>query len=274
MEGIIVIAAGTECYNVNCDPVVAGGFTYDDEELATALNGPVSQLIRDDKGRQDIEDLLLTVVDTEFKADALEEMLIEERVPEDWRVGEAVAEAYLTDHRRCIFPWPTGRDQKDPNASMPGTDLVGFQETEHEQLPIRFAFGEVKTSGDGNYPPSVMYGRHGLKQQLEDLRDSKATRRALVLYLGHHAMNAPWGSEYRTATSRYLANAADVSLFGVMIRDVNPDERDLRARAQGLANGCPTTTSIELIAIYLPSDSIDGIGHRVHLARGGENACN
>jgi hypothetical protein len=264
-------AVGTECYRANCRPVVARGLAYGDEELTAALDGRVSALMRDDEGKQDVEGLLLTVVDTEFKTRALKEMLAETGVPEDWRVGEALAEAYLTDHRRCAFPWPTGRDQKDRSASMPGTDLVGFQATDNAELPVRFAFGEVKTSSDANHPPSVMFGRHGLKQQLEDLRDSRPKRSALVLYLGHRALNAPWRAQYRAATARYLTDPADVSLFGVMVRDVAPDERDLRARARGLADGCSAATSIELIAIYLPLGSLQGIGHRVRLARGGRS---
>jgi hypothetical protein len=80
-----------------------------------------------------------------------------QKVPEEWRVGEALAEAYLVAHRTCKFPWPDGRDARKAGSSLPGADLVGFQQ--HGGTD-RFAFGEVKTSGEIRYPPGAMYVFH------------------------------------------------------------------------------------------------------------------
>jgi hypothetical protein len=37
-----------------------------------------------------------------------------------------------------------------------------------------------------------MDGRHGLRKQLEELRDSTVAKDSLVKYLGHHANGTEW----------------------------------------------------------------------------------
>ena len=270
----MTIASGTEVYNADEPPVRARGLAFDADELAAALDGPVAAIIRDDSGVDEVEDLLLGVGATEFDPEAVKAVFCADHEPEDWRVGEALAEAFLAEHRGCMFPWPVSRDEKDPNASMPGTDLVGFRETGEESRPTRFAFGEVKTSEQQEYPPSLMYGRHGLKSQLEDLRDREPVRQALVIYLAHRAVGRDWGGDYRAAFGRYIQDAADVAVFGLMIRDVEPNERDLQARARNLANGLPDAMVVELYAFYLPSGSISGLGQQIRLSEEGDHASN
>lgn len=125
----------------------------------------------------------------------------------------------------------------------------------------------MKTSGEEKWPPAVMEGRHSLKGQMEDLRDSTAVKDSLVKYLGHHANHADWFPRYQSAATRYLANPADVALFGVLVRDVAAKPEDLVSRAAGLAGGCPAETSIELRAVYLPKDSINSLAERAVKAR-------
>ena len=95
-----------------------------------------------------------------------------------------------------------------------------------------------------------MHGRTGLKKQLEDLRDSDAIRDDLV---------------------RYLGNPSDVQFYGVLVRDVEPHQDDLRARARvdDLGAECPEGTSIELLAPYLPRGSLEGIGEEMVSRRAG-----
>lgn len=57
-------------------------------------------------------ELLGSVVSTEFEQEGLRQALIDETVPDNWRVGEAIAEAFVADIGNCVFPWPTGRDLK------------------------------------------------------------------------------------------------------------------------------------------------------------------
>jgi hypothetical protein len=224
----------------------------------------VSASVFDDIGNENIKNLLQSVTDTDFKKENLEALLRNETTVEDWRVGEALAEQYLSDSKNCHFPWPDGRDERKRGSSLPGADLVGFQD---ENEKARFAFGEVKTSAERKYPPGVMHGRHGLKQQLEDLRDCKKIRDALVKYLGHRAAGSSWCGRYKNAAKHYLQNSTDVRVFGILVRDVTPHTDDLHARAEKLAVDCPVAMRIELIAIYLPPGSISTLSATVIASR-------
>lgn len=261
------VPAGTECYNVDAAPLVARGIQYSPTELTSALKGRVSAILRDDVATAQLEDVLLGLATTSFQVETLRSLL--SFAPNDlpsWRVGEALAEAYLTDHRACNFPWPMGRDLRNPSASPAGTDLVGFH---HPSEDVRFAFCEVKTSEEEKWPPGVLTGRHGLSEQLSQLRDSTRVKNYLVRYLGLRAANADWRPTFQAAAARFLVDVKDVSLFGILIRDVQPKPADLLSRAHTLANNCPPTTRIELRAIYLPTSSIQTLPHAATEALGG-----
>jgi len=52
---------------------------------------------------------------------------------------------------------------------------------------------------------------------------------------------------------QYLASAGkELLLVGVLLRDTQPDERDVKSRATALADKLPAPTRIEIIAWYLP----------------------
>lgn len=247
------IAKGNEVYACDCDPVIARGISLTDKEVQSALTQRLPEILDDQLGQQRLDTLLSGLSTTSFQDNRIKQILSVKREVEDWRVGEAIAEAYLVDHRACTFPWPSGRDLKNPDSSPAGADLVGFEKRDKR---TRFAFGEVKTSQEQKWPPSAMKGRHGLSKQLESLRDSSDVKDHLVRYLGHRAPNTNWVSEYKDAAKAYLQDHADVALHGIMIRDVAPKETDLRSRGTALAKKRPTATSIELRAIYLPADSV------------------
>lgn len=244
-------------YNVDSDPIVARGLVYTESQLDEAISGPVKDLLLDTSGTAELSDMLSALASTDFEQAKIRQLLQVEPEPEDWLVGEALAEAYVSDNDSCVFPWPTSRDLKNPEASPAGADLTGFQKVDDGNNPYRFAFGEVKTSSDENYPPNVMYGRTGLKNQIEGLRDSYSTKQSLILYLGHHAINASWRGMFESAMKRYLGSEyTDIAIFGFLIRDVSPNESDLSYRASSLANDCPVSTNIALYALYLPTNAI------------------
>jgi hypothetical protein len=270
----MTMSAGSEVYNADIAPVTARGAAYTGAELDAALSGSVSGILWDDAGTADLEAILTSVTTTDFSNQSLSRVLSNRAMPENWRVGEALAEAFLTEHRACEFPWPSGRDLKNPNASPAGTDLVGLQNTNAAENTYRFAFGEVKTSEQEKWPPGVMDGRHGMKKQLEDLRDSTDVKDSLVRYLGHHANGTDWFIHYRSAAARYLSDPSDVSLFGILVRDVEPRREDLAHRAGDLAAGCPAATTIELRAMYLPRGSINSLVQRAIKGRGGGHGQN
>jgi len=264
-----MMPVGAKCYSFGTAPCTGTGRAWRAEELDAAISGQVSALVFDDQGKADIEALLAGVAETDFEQDQLAHALADPDDVEDWRVGEAIAEAYLTEHRGCLFPWPDGRDERKSGSSLPGADLVGMNADERGD---RFVFGEVKTSAEAKYPPGAVYGRTGLKRQLEDLRNKAGIRNDLFMYLGHRAKSAPWLNRFKAASRRYLQNTSDIQLFGVLVRDVEPHEDDVRARVVKLGNGCPVGTQIELLALYLPARSIASLASQAFAARLGGGA--
>lgn len=251
-------------YELGSPPVTGAGIGFSEEHIDSELAGSVATLVFDDAGARDLGGLLDGLADTDFSRENLAALLADHSEPEDWRVGEAVAECYLIDCRGCFFPWPDGRDERKQGSSLPGADLVGFQLSEGID---RFAFGEVKTSSEAATPPNVMYGRHGLKQQLEDLRDSQDLRNGLVRYIAHRAHNASWRDRFQRVCSSYLRNTRDVCLFGVLVRDTPPHQDDLRARVTALGSECPAGMAIELTALHLPLGNISRLSARVVASR-------
>ncbi|HEY6873290.1 MAG TPA: hypothetical protein VI298_11240 [Geobacteraceae bacterium] len=250
----MTITAGNTFYEIGAPPVTGVGVSWSPADLDAALIGGVADVVFDTDGKADASKLLMGLADTEFDQNAVRRLLETKTAPEEWRIGEALAEAYLTHQRQCEFPWPDSRDERKAGSSLPGADLVGFH---GDGGSDRFAFGEVKTSTEAKYPPGAMHGRMGLKQQLEDLRDNQSIRDQLVKYLCRRAsLNPPWRAKYERACKRYLTDSTDVRVFGVMVRDVPPHEDDLRVRVTKLAEGCPVSMQMELIAIYLPPASI------------------
>ena len=263
----MTVGEGEVVYELDDGPCSGAGVRWSNDELTSALKGQVAAVLFDDEGRANIEEILAASAETGFARDELRRVLEGPDEIEDWKVGEAIAETYLTEHRSCSFPWPDGRDERKRGSSLPGADLVGFGIDDDGDC---LAFGEVKTSGDRRYPPGTMYGRTGLKQQLEDLRDDETIRDDLLRYLGHRAESAPWRAQFACAVGRYLRNKSDVQLYGFLVRDVDPHQDDLRARVSGLADGCPEETRIELLALYLPHESLEGIGATTISMRAGE----
>ncbi|NQE05824.1 hypothetical protein C5S32_08130 [ANME-1 cluster archaeon GoMg1] len=254
------VAAGTVEYTLGVAPVSGHGFSWNTNELDAALTCPVSEVVFDDSGKADISKMLYGLVETDFEKDQIERILTDTNSPEDWRVGEALAETYMVHQRNCYFPWPDGRDERKTGSSLPGADLVGFQKEGDEDF---FAFGEVKTSAEHKYPPGAVYGRTGLKKQIEDLRDSENIRDDLVKYLAYRAVTAQWKDRYENAAKKYMQDNTSVRIFGFLVRDVSPNHDDLRVRVNKLSNGVPASMNIELLAIYLPPDSVGQLSNKV-----------
>ena len=260
------IATGTIEYTLEASPVSGCGVSWSIDELDAALSGPVLKVVFDDSGKADISALLSGLTETDFEKSQVERILADNKPPEDWRVGEALAESYLVHQRDCFFPWPDGRDERKTGSSLPGADLVGFKNDDGEDY---FAFGEVKTSAENTYPPGTMYGRTGLKQQLEDLKDSTAIKDDLVKYLGYRASVAAWKSQYQGAAKKYIKSKTNVRVFGFLVRDVEPHQDDLRARVNRLAKDAHADMKIELLAVYLPAGSISTLSSKVTTYRKG-----
>lgn len=262
-----MLPAGTVSYTLGSRPVCGTGLLWSQEEMEAAVTGPIAATVYDDAGTQTLAELLNSLPETGFTATNIKTTLSQSDPVENWRVGEALAETYLVDHRSCHFPWPDGRDIRKSGSSLPGADLVGFHEDGGHH---RFAFGEVKTSSEKVYPPGACYGVTGLKQQLEDLRDDQGIRDDLVKYLGHRAaIGAAWKARFINAAEHYFADRSDIRVFGFLVRDVPAHEDDVRVRVTTLTKGCPAQMAIEMLAIYLPDKSIEKLGAMVAKSRGG-----
>lgn len=151
----VAVDTGNVVYNLGRPPCSGVGLAWSDEELNTALDGRVASVLFDDEGKNNIGNIFAGLAETGFVQDGLQRLLANPDQVENWRVGEAIAEAYLTDHRSCYFPWPDGRNRKKRGASLPGADLVGFGADDGGDC---FTFGEVKTSSEQAYPPGIIYG--------------------------------------------------------------------------------------------------------------------
>ena len=253
-----MLPAGTVAYTLGSPPVVGTGVAWSEQETELAVTGPVASVVYDEAGMQSLSVLLNGLPETGFTSANVQATLSHTAPVENWRVGESLAESFLVHHRECHFPWPDGRDIRKSGSSLPGADLVGFQQDGGHH---RFAFGEVKTSSEKRYPPGACYGVTGFKQQLEDLRDDVGIRDDLVKYLGHRAANgAAWKEQFMHAAGRYFVDKSDIRVFGLLVRDVPPHGDDVRARVTSLGNECPALMTIELLAIYLPDNSIAKLG--------------
>ncbi|MCR4442854.1 MAG: hypothetical protein QHH10_11100 [Peptococcaceae bacterium] len=237
---------GNLAYNVGCVPVEAYGLLIPSNEAMSALSKRVAERLRDTDGKSAVAAPIAGLQLTKFQQANLERILKETNVPE-WRIGEALAECYLEDNYDCLFPWQSGRDMRNPNASLSGADLVGFQGKSGQ---ARFAFGEVKTSEDKRTPPKVMSGRNGMVCQLETLCDDLTRINTLVRYLGIRHIGQPWSEMYKTAFIAYLNNTSDIVLLGVLVRTTTADAADLQKRVKNLAAKNPKRAV--LLALYIP----------------------
>ena len=256
------VAAGRSVYELGQPPCSAKGITWTEAELDAGLAGHVAALVFDYEVQAMMAELVSPTSETEFPADAAQNFCCNPERIENSQVGEAIAQAYLSDHYQCTFPWPMSRDQRKIGSSLPGADLVGFVTDPRSGRKV-MAFGEVKTSAQHRHPPSVIYGDKGLTSQLADLRDRCYIRDPLVMYLLARAANASWKAQFIEAWRNYINDRSNVRIYGVLIRDVNPDHADLSACAETLAAGCPENTAIMLLAIYLPSGRIATLNARI-----------
>lgn len=223
----------------------------DGDELTAFIQGAVAARLHDTESNEELHGHLRGLSLTGMGQETLEAVLAAE-VPEtrDWAAGEALAEAVLEAHHDIELPWNNERDKRNPFASLPGADIVGFQ---RDGDSYRLALGEVKCSSEANWPPQVMYGRSGMIHQLENLANDLGTVYQLLRWLLPRVKGTSYQAAFNTACTRYLnSGRRDLALFGILVRDQMPQDADLRARGQNLADKLAAPTRCCLIALYLP----------------------
>ncbi|ECF1840982.1 hypothetical protein [Pseudomonas aeruginosa] len=215
------------------------------------LQGAVAARLNDAEGHAEFTEHLRGLSLTGMGQEALEEVLAAE-VPEarDWAVGEALAEAVLEAQHDVVLPWNTERDKRNPFASLPGADIVGFQRDGDSH---RLALGEVKCSSEAQSPPQVMSGRSGMTHQLDTLASNLATLCQLLKWLLPRVKGTEHETAFNNACTRYFNSAhRDLVLFGVLIRDQAVRETDIQARGRTLAGRLQAPSCCRLLALYLP----------------------
>ena len=169
----------------------------------------------------------------------------------NFRIGELVAEKIVESRYNVKFTYNSDRDLKNPNSNNTGADLVGF--IEMEDGAVNFLFGEVKTSEEQSAPPSVMYGPTGMIDQLAELSTRPDKLNYLVRWL-FFKCNSDQDSlvrEYiREAMQNYVKDRNNVQLIGVLVRDTNPDELDLKNRYKDLKKKIDGQQNVQLLAVY------------------------
>lgn len=228
-----------------------GGLVCDEESLRAFVEGAVIPRLRDSEAEfeEDLRGLATADVDSEF----LQALLSATRPTLAWEIGEALAEVFLANDAvvAAKWPWNTARDRRTPGASLPGADLVGFGTVDGETLLL---IGEVKTSSQQEAPPNVMYGRHGMIDQLIEAGTALTIQRSLLEWLHARCLEGEARKLYVNAARGYLSSAGKrVLLSGVLVRDTGPDQRDLEGRAVQLSSEFGEPTVINLTALYLPA---------------------
>lgn len=171
-----------------------------------------------------------------------------------WRIGEAITEVFLEKNMQCRFHWNELRDARNPRGNKTGADLVGFIEIEDQVL---FLFGEVKTSSEtSTRPPQVMTYKEGIENQLKDLHNNRSKRMTLISYLQSKTGIDGTGvfkADFDAALKNYYAtDNLPYKLFGVLVRDVDVDEQDLKKSYERLKTAIPAPIGLRLMALYMP----------------------
>lgn len=229
-----------------------GDYALEGAALSSFLGGPVAARLSDEEGGDELRSHLRGLSLTGMGHQALEEVLAADLPEErDWAAGEALAEALLEEHHDVVLPWNTERDKRNPFASLPGADIVGFQRDGDSH---RLVLGEVKCSSEAQWPPQVMSGRsRGLGHQLDTLASDLSTICQLLKWLLPRVKRTPHEGSFNNACARYFnSNRRDLALFGILVRDQEAREADLQARGRRLGGRLQLPTRCHLIALYLP----------------------
>lgn len=245
------VLTSSTCYTGTHESASWSGHNVTD---ATQFTTYLRSIVRDrvDDVHTGFEAELRGMATTEMAIDYVETLL--RAVPEEkaWAIGEALAECVLADDesREVCWPWNLVRDRRTPRASLPGADLVGFCK---EGESVLLLFGEVKTSSDAGTPPNVMNGSGGMAWQLAEEATRLDIQHALLKWLRSRC-DAPHHRElYQAAVQRYVQSVGkEILLVGILLRDTEPNELDVKARAAALGAKLGSPTRIEIVAWYLP----------------------
>lgn len=162
--------------------------------------------------------------------------------------GEVLASLFLASELDMQFPWPPFWDRRNPKDSLGGADLVGLA---HDTDGAQFVVGQVKTSSQDNFPPSVVSNsEHGLIAQMSALKRGRKIVLSLIRWLLPRAEGKAWMNDLYQAMARYEEISTDLLIVGVLVRDCVPTEKDLLRAYKALVH--EQGAKIHLFGCYLP----------------------
>ena len=94
--------------------------------------------------------------------------------------------------------------------------------------------------------------------QIDNLANDLSLVRQLLIWLLLRCKETVYETSFKAAVRLFLESGNKaLALFGVLIRDTQPDELDLRTQGRTMAGKLQHPTTCCLIAIYLPCDIVD-----------------
>ena len=223
----------------------------DCDEFDTFLTKNVASRLYDEEENTGFEMCLRDVSNTGFVHKNLDVALAADTEESNgWVVGEAIAEAFLTHKHGIVWPWNMKRDKRNPKASLAGADLIGFRV---EGVRVQFAFGEAKSSSESRQPPRVMRGSDGMTNQIENLSKDSSLIWTLIRWLFSRCKTTFHKELFNSALKSFTdSGLKTISLYGVLIRDTQPNEKDLKNSGRKLAEVIEPFTTCYLFAVYIP----------------------
>lgn len=224
----------------------------DNDELNIFFRTKVADRIKDREGSVEFKEVISALVLTGLKKENIENFLKQsESVNQSWEISEALAEAYLELEYKAIFPWNNKRDKKNSNASLTGTDMVGFFKKKNK---YQFLFGEIKSSTEKSSPPQVMSNKkEHMGGQLKSLLNNNDKIINLAKWLLFRVNKTMYFEQYKSALKLFIeSDYKDFALVGVLVRDTEVNENDMLPLGEDLRNKLKPPTECKLITIYLP----------------------
>jgi len=238
-----------EQYNEASYDVRISGFSVQEADCRYYFTNRVCEKVATVDGAEQLREHLTELKTTGFDTDMLLEQIESTPQMKDWEVGEIFAETVLEDEHDALFPWATGWDKRVPSASLPGADIVGFQ----NKIAPRFIFGQVKSSSEKRIPPqNVNSSNDCLKNQMYSLCHKRNERCQLIQWLLPRLKGTTWENIFNEALNKY-ANS-DYLLVGILVsggRDANV--KDLNCICQDIQHNS-SDGEIALLGYYLPID--------------------
>jgi len=237
-------------YKETLDDIHVEGYSVAEADCRAFFSSKVASKIVEADCAEQLRTHLEELETTGFDSSALITEMSKSTVQvKDWEIGEAIAEVVLAEEHDAIFPWETGWDKRTPRASLPGADIVGFQ----NKTAPRFMFGQVKSSSENRLPPQVVNsGKDCLRNQMHTLKHECAERIQLIQWLLVRAKGSAWENSFNEALERYVQE--DYYLVGILISGGRAaNAKDLTGICKGI-NHTKDSGEISLFGYYLPFD--------------------